>query len=230
MHLKELIFGKRKQAEAGGAIYPDSLEAWLPVADVRDGIIVTRDGGYVKLLEVFPVNFRLQNDAQQSRMIGYFASYLKIAPDCLQILCLSQKHDITQYEQRMRAFMDKETSDACRTLTENRIQEVKYLAATSASIKRFFLVFRLEPSMRLRADTFEAVAQALYDEECTARSYLARCGLEVRVPDYADNFVCGTLFGILNKRSGRRVTLPLYFRTMTKTVHGLTEENHEETC
>jgi len=47
MGLKELIFGKQiKQAHA--AQYRNSTQGWLPVLDVKNGVVVTKDGRYVK--------------------------------------------------------------------------------------------------------------------------------------------------------------------------------------
>ena len=90
MGLKELIFGKQiKQAHA--AQYRNSTQGWLPVLDVQNGVVVTKDGRYVKILEVMPVNFYLKSAIEQQNIIFYFSSYLKIAPDNLQIKIEHQK-------------------------------------------------------------------------------------------------------------------------------------------
>lgn len=181
------------------------------------------------MLEVLPVNFRLQSDEEQSRIINSFAAWLKVAPDNLQILSVAQTVDIDAYANRMHGFLEQESDTACRELIEDNIAEVRYLANVGAVATRFFIAFRFEAHMRIRADTFEAVADALYDAECTARSYLSRCGLEIMQPDYSDNFVCGVVYSLLCKRTSQRQRLPLYFRTMLQTIHGLTDEMQEGT-
>lgn len=225
MELKKLLFGTPQTAtEIQACIYPNSLQAWLPIADIREGVIITQDGGYVKLLEILPVNFRLQSDEEQARMIGCFAAWLKIAPNNIQILCAAQSADMTPYETRMKAYLEQETDPQCRAMIKDNIKEVKYLSAVGARPIRFYLSFRYEPQMRLRAEGFDAIADALYDEECTARSYLGRCGLEVVRPDYADNAVVGAVYAMLCKHTSQRLRLPLYFRTMLEKIHGNFEE------
>lgn len=58
MNIKDLIFGKKVAATQGGTKhYAESVQGWLPISDIRDGVIITKDGRFVKLLEVLPVNF-----------------------------------------------------------------------------------------------------------------------------------------------------------------------------
>lgn len=221
MNLKELIFGARQPKTAVRADrFPDSITSWLPIRDIREGVILTAHGDCVKLLEVLPINFLYLSDAEQSRIVGYFANYLKIAPDCLQILCVTRPTDVGAYESRMRAFHDEEKDAACREMIEDNIREVRCRASNGALTTRFFLAFRYEPSMPLHGEGFAAVADALYDAETTARQYLSRCGLTIVQPDYADNFVVETVFGMLCKRASRYEKIPLYFRTMLSEVHG----------
>ena len=105
MGLKELIFGKQiKQAHA--AQYRNSTQGWLPELDVQNGVIITKDGRYVKILEIMPVNFYLKSAIEQQNIIFYFSSYLKIAPDNLQIKIVTQKADIDGYVARMKARSD----------------------------------------------------------------------------------------------------------------------------
>lgn len=183
-------------------------------------MICTRDGGYVRLLEILPVNFFLQNEEERARIVGSFASWLKIAPDSIQILCLSQDVDIEHYADRMEEFQANEQNVKCREAIRDNIEEVRYLAQNGALTTRFFLAFRFEPQMAPNAKTFSDFADALYDVECTARSYLGRCGLTVVEPQYADNFTVETVYEMLCKQTSRHARLPLLFRAMLTELHG----------
>lgn len=147
--------------------------------DVRCDLI----SGY---LEVLPVNFALKSPIERQNIIYCYASYLKIAPNNLQILAVTQKADIEGYIARMRAFYENEPVESCREMIEDNINEVTYLAANEAVTRRFFLVFQFEARMKARGDGLHAIAERLREEEQTARRYLGVCGLEVLAPDYAD--------------------------------------------
>ena len=70
MNIKDLIFGKKIMPDSGGVQhYTESVQNWLTVSDIRDGVIITKDGRFVKLLEVLPVNFYLKSAMEQQNII-----------------------------------------------------------------------------------------------------------------------------------------------------------------
>ena len=70
--------------------------------------------------------------AQQSECASSsnLAAWLRIAPDNLQILCLSQPVDIEQYTRRMEGFLQSEGDALCRTCIEDNINEVNSWCGT----------------------------------------------------------------------------------------------------
>ena len=226
MNLKQLLFGT-KAPQAKVAQYPHSTQKWLPVQDIRDGIIITKDGRYVKILEVMPVNFHLKSLIEQQNIIYYFSGYLKVAPDNLQIKVITQKADIAGYENRMWDFYENEPVASCREMIEDNIREVRYLAANEAVTRRFFLIFQHESRMKTRAATTEAIAERLRDEEQTARRYLDMCGLQVRDVHYADNFQLELLYSLLNRRTAVNAKLPASVFDSVSQVAGAGDEQWE---
>ncbi|MDR2903519.1 MAG: hypothetical protein LBU77_03315 [Clostridiales bacterium] len=222
MNLKELIFGKRITPDSANTSgrYANSLQKWLPVADIRDGVVITTDGRFVKILEVMPVNFYLKSAAEQQNIILYFASYLKIAPDNLQILVSTQKADTDAYIKRMRQYYDKEPDVNCREMIADNISEVEYLADREALTRRFFIAFQYETRMKVRGNSFDGIVQRLNEEAETARYYLDLCGLEVLQPEYSDVFLAETLFSLLNRKTSKGVKLPLGVFSMLGEIHG----------
>lgn len=220
MGLKELLFGKQIRRIAA-AQYQNSTQKWLPILDVQHGIILTKDGRYVKILEVMPVNFYLKSPIEQQNIIFYFSSYLKIAPDNLQIKAVTQKADIDGYVTRMRRFSEQEQVESCREMIEDNIREVSYLATNAAVTRRFFIVFQYETRMKIRGNSVEGIAERLREEEQTARRYLDMCGLEVLSMRYADNFQLDLLYALINKRAARHTKLPSGVYDMISKVHGL---------
>jgi hypothetical protein len=206
MNLKQLLFGAQAP-QTKTAHYPHSTQNWIPVQDIRDGIVVTKDGRYVKILEVMPVNFHLKSLIEQQNIIYYFSGYLKVAPDNLQIKIITQKADIAGYEKRMWELYHNEPVASCREMIEDNINEVRYLAANEAVTRRFFLIFQHEARMKTRAATVEAIAERLRDEEQTARRYLDMCGLQVRDVPYADNFQLELIYSLLNRRTSVNMRL-----------------------
>ena len=84
MNIKELIFGGGVKTAGGGA-WRDSIQAWLPIKNIINGVVITRDNRFVKILEVLPVNIYLKSPNDRQNIIASYAAYLKIAPDSLQL-------------------------------------------------------------------------------------------------------------------------------------------------
>lgn len=53
---------------------------FLPVEDIRGGMVVTRDKRYIKIIEIQPINFLLRSADEQRDIIMSFAELLRIAP------------------------------------------------------------------------------------------------------------------------------------------------------
>lgn len=222
MGLKELIFGGNVRGlDDTHGEYSGSVQEWLPVKNIIGGTIVTKDRRFIKIIEVLPVNFHLKTPHEQQTIIYYFASYLKIAPNNLQIRVVTQRLDLEGYVSQMRKYHEAEENEKCREMIEDNISEVSYIVANEVTTHRFFIVFQYEPHMKGRNNTVRAIADRLNEEAETARRYLDLCGLEVLDPDYADNAVLELLYETINKKTGRRVRLPDGVFDMMTAVHGI---------
>lgn len=221
MNMKELLYGKKITSgkEETSGRYAKSIQKWLPIADIRNGVVITTDGRFIKIMEVMPVNFYLKSATEQQNIIYYFAAYLKIAPDNLQILTVTQKANIEAYISRMWQLHEEESNESCREMIKDNIAEVEYLAEREALTRRFFIAIQYEQRMRIRGNDFNGIVQRLNEEADTARHYLDMCGLEVLQPEYSDIFLCDTLYSLLNRKTSKIVKPPISVFTMVGEVH-----------
>lgn len=61
-----------------------SVQNFIPVRNIKYGVIETTDNRYIKILEIEPINFMLRSEDEQISIISAFASWLKISPVRLQ--------------------------------------------------------------------------------------------------------------------------------------------------
>ena len=139
MNLKEAIFGGGPRSVAGSdSVYRDSIQAWLPVKNIIGGVVVTKDNRFIKILEVLPVNIYLKSPADRQNIISAFASWLKIAPDSLQIEARTLPADTADYVRQMEEYAKAEDNDFCREMIEDNIREIGEGVASEAIRHRFF--------------------------------------------------------------------------------------------
>lgn len=224
MNMKELIFGSAKGGAEGGGAYRDSIQAWLPIQNIAGGVVVTKDRRFIKILEVLPVNIYLKSSNDRQNIIASYASYLKIAPNSLQLEVRTLPADTADYVERMRQYAEKEENGSCREMIEDNIREIGLGVAHEAMRHRFFLVFQYEAQMKTKGHSVRSIIQRLNEEADTARRYLDLCEVEVLEPRYSDDFTLKLLYEIINKKTGRRVKLPEGVFDMTTVIHGIYEE------
>ena len=223
MNVKELIFGGAVKAAGGGA-WRDSIQAWLPIKNIVNGVVVTRDNRFVKILEVLPVNIYLKSPNDRQNIISNYAAWLKIAPDNIQLEARTLPADTAAYVDRMKDYAEHEDNESCREMIEDNIAEIGEGVASDAIRHRFFLIFQYETAMKAKRNTTAGIIQRLNEEADTARRYLDLCELEVLEPRFSDDFVLKLLYEIINKRTSQRVKLPEGVFDMTTAVHGIFEE------
>lgn len=225
MNLKELIFGSGvKGTGAVSGAYNGSVQEWLPIKNIIGGVVITKDNRFIKILEVLPVNIYLKSPSDRQNIIVSFASYLKIAPDNLQIEARTLPADTADYVRQMEEYAKNEENEFCREMIEDNIHEIGLGIASEAIRHRFFFIFQYEPQMRAKRNTVKAIIERLNEEADTARRYLDTCELEVLEPQYSDNFVLKLLYEIINKQTSQRIALPDGVFDMTTAVHGVYEE------
>ena len=65
----------KKSKKDIGKYYENSTQKWLPIDNIRNGVIILKDGRFIKVVEVLPVNFYLKSEVEQENIIYYFSSY-----------------------------------------------------------------------------------------------------------------------------------------------------------
>lgn len=184
--------------------YGNSTQEWLSIENINNGIIELKDGRYVKVIEILPVNFYLKSEVEQENIIYYFASYLKVAPDNIQIRVLTQRADIDDYLERLYVNSQNERNELCQNMIIDEAEFVKTLSDNTAVKKRFFIIFEYAHKGFEGRVNYNDAYKYLSDEAYKAERYLSQCGLEVlNIND--DGFLIDLFYGIINKHTSKYI-------------------------
>ncbi len=169
----------------------------LGIRSIRDGIIATSDGRYVKIVEVMPINFLHRSISEQKTIIYSFMGYLKIAPSELQMKSVSKKADISAYLDMIREDMEAEDDERCRMLQEDYANLLCTVGYKEAVTRRFFLIFHVDAKKK----TQSAAANILNSYAQTAKKYLYQCGNDVVFSENPTEDAAELFYILLNRRS-----------------------------
>ena len=187
--------GKRK---------PEKLsftQDFIPIKNLKHGIIETTDGRYIKILEIEPINFMLRSEEEQYEIICSFASWLKISPVHLQFKSITRKADSDKHIAMLRKEMETEESEQCKKLSEGYIQLIKDVGSREALTRRFFLIFRYEELRRNENSDYGQICSTLLTAEQNARAYFMQCGNNILQPKDPDEATAEILYMFFNRRS-----------------------------
>ena len=178
------------------------VQDFIPLKEIKNGIVETSDGRYIKILEIEPINFLLRSNEEQWGIISNFASWLKISPMRLQFKSVTRRADSDKYIAGLREDLKQEEVAACRALGEGTIRFIREEGSQEALSRRFFLVFQYEAASRRQVDAdYSEIYATLQTAAQNARTYFAQCGNSIVQPKDEDAFVAEVLYMYFNRRS-----------------------------
>lgn len=183
---------------------PEKLEfvqPFIPVKDIRNGIVETTDGRYVKILEIEPINFMLRSSEEQYNILSSFASWLKISPMKLQFKSITRKADSDKHIAMIRKELSMEDNAQCKAMGEDYIRLIKDVGSREALTRRFFLIYQYEAIGRSESDDYSKIYSMLVSAEQNARAYFLQCGNSIIQPKNPDQAVAEILYMFFNRRS-----------------------------
>ena len=179
------------------------VQDFVPVKEIRNGIIETTDHRYIKLLEIEPINFMLRSNEEQAQIIGSFASWLKISPLRLQFKSVSRKADADHHVAMVEQELAQEENPQCRRLGQEYLGLIRDVGSREALSRRFFLIFQYEapPGKRQSDDDYAEIYSVIQTATQNARTYFTQCGNAIVQPEDEDQFVAEILYMFFNRKS-----------------------------
>ena len=182
-----------------------STQAFSPIRDVSDGIIITKDGRFVKILEFTPINFGLRSNAEQETIISQFASALRTMPKTVQFKVMSRRTDVDQFIQKIQEESLSEKEAGCRRLQQDQMDLIRSVSTIQGVSRRFFVAFEYEEKAGLqRRPSFEQVASSLNREGRGIRAALEPCGNELISRDHDDEYTLNVLYSIMARSEAKQ--------------------------
>ena len=129
---------------------PDSkpTQAFVPVKEVKNGVVILKDGGYRGILMCSSLNFALKSLDEQRAIIGGFQTFLNTLDFSVEVVVHSRKMDIRPYLNLLNERMDKQSSELMRIQLREYIQFISnFIQGTDVMTKMFYLVVPFTPAI-----------------------------------------------------------------------------------
>lgn len=117
-----------------------STQKFLPVQEIRDGIVSLKDGGYRTILMVNAINFSLKSADEQQALLEGYQNFLNGLSFPIQIVMQSRTLDLAGYLETLDQAVTKQTNDLLRTQTNEYITFVRDLVGVANIMSKTFYV------------------------------------------------------------------------------------------
>jgi len=125
-----------------------STQDFVPIKEVRDGVVVLKDGGLRAVLLASSINFALKSEDEQTAFIVQFQNFLNSLDFSVQIFVQSRMLDIRPYVATLEAAYKSQLDDLMRIQIREYIEFIKsFTEAANIMTKNFFIVVPYSPAI-----------------------------------------------------------------------------------
>ena len=130
------------------ALASKTTQEFIPIKDIRDGVVILKNGSLRTLLMVSSLNFALKSDDEQTAILLQFQNFLNSLDFSAQIFIQSRNLDITPYLQTLTDLIPKQEIDLLRIQIREYVEFVRNFTGTvNIMSKNFFVVIPYTPSI-----------------------------------------------------------------------------------
>lgn len=132
---------------AANRVTSKSTQDFVPVSEVRDGVIVLKDKSLRAVLLASSINFALKSEDEQTAFIVQFQNFLNSLDFSCQIFIESRMLDIRPYIATLEVAYKGQMDDLMRIQIREYIEFIKsFTEAANIMTKNFFVIVPYSPS------------------------------------------------------------------------------------
>jgi hypothetical protein len=115
-----------------------STQDFIPIKEIRDGVVIMKDGSMRSVLMVSSTNFALKSSDEQNSIIFQFQNFLNSLNFSVQICIQSRRLDIRPYVSLLENRMKEQTNDLMKIQMREYIKFIKTFTDENNIMKKTF--------------------------------------------------------------------------------------------
>jgi len=121
-------------------------QQFVQVRDIKDGVVVLKNGGLRRVILVDGLNFDLKSEEEQNVITYAYQNFLNSLDFSIQVIIHSRKLNIEDYLKRLEERAEREESDLLKTQISEYREFVKaFVEANAVMTKSFFVIVPYDP-------------------------------------------------------------------------------------
>lgn len=125
-----------------------ATQEFVPIKEVRDGIVLLKDGGMRSVLLCSSLNFSLKSEDERSAILLQFQDFLNSLDFSVEIVIQSRKLDIRPYIALLEERGKAQTNNLMKIQVREYIEFIRnFTENTNIMTKNFFVVVPYSPAI-----------------------------------------------------------------------------------
>ncbi len=125
-----------------------ATQDFVPIQEVRDGVVILKDGGMRIIVLASSVNFALKSADERTAIIYQFQDFMNSLDFTIQILIQSRRLDIRPYIALLENQKKEQTNDLLKIQITEYMDFIKsFTDSTNIMTKNFFVVVPYTPAL-----------------------------------------------------------------------------------
>ncbi len=126
----------------------NATQEFIPIKEVRDGIVILKDGGMRSVLLCSSLNFSLKSEDEKQAILFQFQDFLNSLDFSIEIVVQSRKLDIRPYIALLEKQEKNQTNNLMKIQVREYIEFIKnFTENTNIMTKNFFIVVPYSPAI-----------------------------------------------------------------------------------
>ncbi|MBO8169075.1 MAG: TraC family protein [Thermoanaerobacteraceae bacterium] len=135
-----ILVRRKSQADKKGRTdKEDTVQHWLPIEDIYDGMLITKDGRRTAVVRVEPAPFNLLSEREKERRIKALYEAIQALNSRVQICCVPRPIDLDGYISELEEKL-KEADPARRTVLRGYRDYVRGIVSGAEAVERRFYI------------------------------------------------------------------------------------------
>lgn len=135
-----------------------STQAYLDIEEIREGVVILRDGSMRAVILVSSINFDLKSEEERNSIITSFQNFLNSLAFPVQIMVNSKKIDLSGYINKLSEIQKHQKNDLLKVQTLGYMDFIQgLLEQVNIMDKNFFVVVPFYPNVIQKSGLLDKV-------------------------------------------------------------------------
>lgn len=117
-----------------------ATQDFIPIKEIRDGIVVLKDGSLRSIILVSSTNFSLKSNDERQAILFQYQNFLNSLDFTIQIFLMSRRLDIRPYLQTLEERIKEQTNELLKIQTQEYIEFIRTFTDTYNVMQKSFFV------------------------------------------------------------------------------------------